>query len=52
VQLRQFLGLLGIKDVEFVYAEGLALGEDSTKQSLAKANTSIRELVQHPALAA
>ena len=30
--VRQFLGFIGITDVEFVYAEGLALGEDSDSQ--------------------
>ena len=51
--LRQFLGFLGVKDVEFIYAEGLSLGEVSIKQSLSAAHASLRALAsQHHALAA
>src|SRR6188474_646993 len=32
--VRQFLALIGIADVEFVYAEGLALGDASVQSSL------------------
>ena len=35
--VRDFLRFLGIADVEFVYAEGLALGDASKDESLAKA---------------
>lgn len=35
--VRDFLRFLGIADVEFVYAEGLALGDASKSASLAKA---------------
>lgn len=52
VHLRQFLALLGISDVEFVYAEGLALGEDAAKESLNRADANIRALVHTHALAA
>jgi FMN-dependent NADH-azoreductase len=51
--LRQFLGFLGFKNIEFVYAEGLALGEASASQSLGAAQESLRSLAhQHHALAA
>ena len=42
--IRQFFGLLGIEEVEFVYAEGLNLGEDSKQAALAKADTELRDL--------
>ena len=42
--IRQMLGFLGITDVEFVYAEGLAMGEDKAGAALAAANSSIAEL--------
>src|SRR6185295_20341696 len=35
--IRQFLGFLGITDVEFVYAEGLAMGDAPRKAALEKA---------------
>ena len=51
--LRQFLGFLGINEVEFVYAEGLALGEASANESLSAAHESLRSLAhQEHALAA
>ncbi|WP_372357156.1 FMN-dependent NADH-azoreductase [Xanthomonas sp. NCPPB 3443] len=43
--LRGFFGFLGITDVTFVRAEGLALGEDSRKAALAAAETAIAQLV-------
>mgnify|MGYP001602885073 FL=1 len=46
--LRDFLAFLGITDVEFVYAEGLAISEASKIASLAKARESLHDLV--PAL--
>ena len=46
--VRDFLAFLGITDVEFVYAEGLAIGEASKTASLAKARESLHNLV--PAL--
>ena len=47
--VREFLAFLGITDVEFVYAEGLAISEASRTASLAKARESLHNLV--PALA-
>ena len=47
--VRDFLAFLGITDVEFVYAEGLAIGEASKTASLAKARESLHNLV--PAIA-
>lgn len=43
--LRQFLGFLGITDVEFVFAEGLAFGEEPRKASIEKAHEAIARLV-------
>jgi FMN-dependent NADH-azoreductase len=43
--VRDFLAFLGITDVEFVYAEGLAMGEASKTASLAKARASLDNLV-------
>ncbi|MGH8764912.1 MAG: FMN-dependent NADH-azoreductase, partial [Burkholderiales bacterium] len=43
--VRDFLAFIGITDVEFVYAEGLAIGEASKTASLAKARESIDRLV-------
>jgi len=43
--VRGFLRLLGIEDVEFVYAEGLALGEQSRNQSLSEASSAAERLV-------
>jgi FMN-dependent NADH-azoreductase len=42
--VRQFLGFIGIRDVEFVYAEGLALGEQQREQALAAAAERIGQL--------
>jgi FMN-dependent NADH-azoreductase len=42
--LRQFLGLVGITDIEFIYAEGLALGEESKEKGLAAARHTIAKL--------
>jgi len=47
--VRAFFAFLGITDVEFVYAEGLAISEASKTASLANARQSLRNLV--PALA-
>jgi FMN-dependent NADH-azoreductase len=43
--LRSFLGLLGITDIEFVYAEGLAIGDTSKQAALAKARQAIARLL-------
>ena len=43
--VRDFLAFLGITDVEFVYAEGLAISEASKNASLAKAREALQQLV-------
>ena len=43
--LRDILAFLGITDVEFVYAEGLAIGEAVKAASLAQAREQLRQLV-------
>nr|WP_010131540.1 FMN-dependent NADH-azoreductase [Microbulbifer agarilyticus] len=43
--LRQFFGLLGITSLEFVYAEGLNMGEDAKQQALAEAEQQIASLI-------
>jgi FMN-dependent NADH-azoreductase len=48
--VRHFLGFLGMTDVEFVYAEGLAMGETPRQQSLSQARDTIAALA--PALVA
>ncbi len=35
--IRQFLGLLGIRNIEFVHAEGLAMGDEVRERTLASA---------------
>ena len=50
--LRQFLGFIGIKDVEFVYAEGLAYGEEVREKSLNSAHQAIANLLVPQAIAA
>jgi FMN-dependent NADH-azoreductase len=50
--VRQFLGFLGITDVQFVYAEGLALGEESRNNSIAAAHAGARRLAAQTRLAA
>ncbi len=47
--VRDFLAFLGIADVQFVYAEGLAMGDANKAASLAKARESLHNLV--PAIA-
>jgi len=42
--VRDFLSFIGLSDVEFVYAEGLAMGEESKQAGLAKAENVIRQL--------
>jgi FMN-dependent NADH-azoreductase len=43
--LRQFLGFVGIEDVEFVHAEGLAYGAEVREKSLAAARDRIVRLL-------
>ena len=47
--LKQFLGFIGITDVQFVYAEGLAMGDETRQQSLNAARHAIEELLPHAA---
>jgi FMN-dependent NADH-azoreductase len=42
--VRHFLKFIGIEDVEFIYAEGLNLGDSSKSNSLAKAQAELAEL--------
>lgn len=42
--IRHFLGFLGITNVHFVYAEGLAMGEDASRQALKAARRSVEQL--------
>jgi len=50
--VRDFLAFLGVTDVAFVYAEGLAVSEESRDRSLAAARRALGSLVQPEALAA
>jgi FMN-dependent NADH-azoreductase len=47
--LKQFLGLLGITDVNFVFAEGLHLGDETREKSLNQAHSAIGELLPRAA---
>jgi FMN-dependent NADH-azoreductase len=42
--VRDFLRFLGMTDVEFIYAEGLAISPESRKAGLAKALAEIARL--------
>lgn len=42
--VRDFLGFLGMKEVHFIYAEGLAMGESGRETAIAEARTSIENL--------
>ncbi|MEO8441466.1 MAG: FMN-dependent NADH-azoreductase [Betaproteobacteria bacterium] len=42
--LTNFLGLLGITDIEFVYAEGLAISAASKEASVARAQQAVAQL--------
>ncbi|TFW09366.1 FMN-dependent NADH-azoreductase [Oxalobacteraceae bacterium OM1] len=44
--VRDFLRFIGMDDVEFVYAEGLALGENSKQAALAQAQAAIARLLE------
>ena len=44
--VRDFLAFLGIDDVEFVYAEGLAMGAEQQKKALDSAGASIRRIAE------
>jgi FMN-dependent NADH-azoreductase len=43
--LRTFLAFVGITDVVFVYAEGLAMGEEAERSGIAEAHRQIEEAV-------
>jgi FMN-dependent NADH-azoreductase len=45
--VRDFLRFLGIEDVEFVYAEGLAMGDERKGAALEAAGLTIRSLAAH-----
>lgn len=42
--VRQFLGFLGIEDIQFIYAEGLAMGEAYRDEALGHAGERIQRL--------
>ena len=42
--LRHFFAFIGIDDIRMIYAEGLAMGEDTAQKSFAQANEKIIEL--------
>jgi FMN-dependent NADH-azoreductase len=44
--LKTVLGFLGMTDVSFVYAEGLAMGPESEARALASARAEIQQLLQ------
>lgn len=43
--MKQFLGFLGIEDVEFVYAEGLAVSDAAKQAGLAQARSAIERMI-------
>lgn len=43
--LRSVLGFLGLTDIEFVYAEGLNMGQESARKALVEAEAQIEALV-------
>jgi FMN-dependent NADH-azoreductase len=43
--LRTVLSFLGMTDIQFIYAEGLALGADAEQQSLASARQQIEAVL-------
>jgi len=50
--VRQFLAFLGITDVEFIYAEGLAMGEEAKNEGFAAAQNAIRSAARRQRIAA
>jgi FMN-dependent NADH-azoreductase len=49
--LKTVLAFLGMTDVHFVYAEGLAMGPDAEERGLAAAHAQIDDLVEDPVAA-
>ncbi len=49
--VRQFLAFVGITDVEFVYAEGLAISDEAKRAALAQAEAAIARLQRTAAAA-
>ena len=47
--VRQFLGFVGITDVEFVYAEGLAMGDEIRATALTEAGARLERLAMETA---
>ena len=47
--LRHFLSFLGLDDVEFVYAEGLAVSDTARQEGIARAEAQVDRLVQREA---
>ena len=43
--LRAILGFMGLTDVTFIHAEGLAVSPDAAEKGIARAKDSIREIV-------
>ncbi|RQP26186.1 FMN-dependent NADH-azoreductase [Piscinibacter terrae] len=43
--LKAFLGFIGLTDVQFIYAEGMAMGADAEQKALASAQSQIDELL-------
>lgn len=50
--VRDFLGFLGMRDVEFVYAEGLAMGAEPRDESLAAARRATEGILARERIAA
>ena len=44
--LEQFFNMIGLKDLHFVHAEGLAMGDEPQQQALDSARNRIRDLVK------
>jgi FMN-dependent NADH-azoreductase len=42
--IRAFFGFLGMTDIEFIYAEGLAMGEEPKQAALAQAHQQLEQL--------
>jgi len=43
--LKTFLGFIGLTDVQFIYAEGLAMGPEAEQKALASAQSQIEEVL-------